>query len=115
MTFEEAFYWAAAWYNGCGDEFDSVIRYLRIQRSNPNFKGHLINGERKTISKPEFIKSDGSTPVLELFWMILVEMYGDYGTSPRSGWMYVDELDECLNHLSEIRRKTWASEFEDDV
>lgn len=107
MTFEEAFYWATAWYNGYDDDFDSVIRYLRIQRLNPNNK--------KTISKPQFIKSNGSTPELELFWMILVEMYGDYGTSPRSGWMYVDELDECLKHLSEIRRKTWASEFEDDV
>lgn len=107
MNFEEAFYWAAAWYNGQGDDFDIVIRYLKTQRSNPNHK--------KTISKPQFIKSDGSTPELELFWMILVEMYGDYGTSPRSGWMYVDELDECLNHLSEIRRKTWMSEFEYDV
>lgn len=107
MNFEEAFYWAAAWYNGLGDDFDRVIRYLKAKRHDSNNK--------KTISRPEFIKSDGSTPELELFWMILVEVYGDYGTSPRSGWMYVDELDECLNHLSEIRRKTWASEFEDDV
>lgn len=105
MNFEEAFYWAAAWYNGLGDDFDRVIRYLKDNSKSDD----------KTIKTPDFIKTDGSTPELELFWMILVEMYGDYGTSPRSGWMYADELSECLEHLSEIRRKTWASEFEDDV
>lgn len=107
MNFEEAFYWAAAWYNGCGDDFDKVIRYLKAKTHNPGYK--------KTISRPQFIKSDGSTPELELFWMILVEMYGNYGTSPRSGWMYVDKIDECLKHLSEIRRETWGSEFEDEL
>ena len=105
MNFEEAFYWAAAWYNGYGDEFDRIIRYLKTQRLS----------SKHAISRPQFIKTDRSTPELELFWMILVEMYGDYGTSPRSGWIYVDKVDECLKHLSEIRRKTWASEFEDDV
>lgn len=105
MTFEEAFYWAAAWYNGCGDDFDRVIDYLQ------NISEH----RDAPIKRPDFIKSDGSTPELELFWMILVEMYGNYGTSPRSGWIYPDENDECLNRLSEMRRKTWMAEFEDDV
>lgn len=105
MNFEEAFYWAAAWYNGLGDDFDRVIRYLQ----------NASKTNDRSIKRPDFIKSNGSTPELELFWMMLVEMYGDYGTSPRSGWIDMDEVNECLNHLSEIRRKTWASEFEDDV
>lgn len=101
MTFEEAFYWAAAWYNGQDEYFNKVIIYLQS----------INTSSCTTVKRPDFIKSDGTTPELELFWMILVQLYGDYGTSPRSGWIYIDNLEKCVENLIEIRRKTWCADI----
>lgn len=38
----------------------------------------------------------------EIFWMILVLLFGDYGTSPRRGWLYIQNKDGILKFLNAI-------------
>ena len=38
----------------------------------------------------------------EIFWMILVLLFGDYGTSPRRGWLYIQNKDGILKLLNAI-------------
>lgn len=39
---------------------------------------------------------------LEMIWMFLVLLFGDYGTSPRTGWIEEDNFVELYNFLEEI-------------
>ena len=38
----------------------------------------------------------------EIFWMILVLLFGDYGTSPRRGWLYIQNKDGILKFLNTV-------------
>ena len=96
MTFEDCFYWSY-WYNGYEDDLDEIIEYLKKKKNSGS-----------SIFRPDTIKSDGSTPLLELFWMILVVQYGEYGTSPRSGWITNDKIGECIDHLENKRKDIWG-------
>ena len=37
---------------------------------------------------------------LNVLWLLLVEMFGEYGTSPRSGW--IEKRKECADFLETI-------------
>lgn len=37
---------------------------------------------------------------LNVLWLLLVEMFGDCGTSPRSGW--IERRSECANFLETV-------------
>lgn len=99
-SFEENFYWSAAWYNGYEDEFDKVLNYLKDRKT---IKENELYFE---IPKPDFIKPEDE--IMELYWMLLVFTFGNYGTSPRSGWIYRDKLDDCINHITEMINKTYG-------
>ena len=38
----------------------------------------------------------------EIFWMILVLLFGDYGTSPRRGRLYIQNKDGILKFLNTV-------------
>lgn len=50
----------------------------------------------------------------DIIYGFLVLMYGDYGTSPRSGWIvyYADEITNAIDHLIE-KYKQQAEEEEE--
>lgn len=98
-SFEENFYWSVAWYNGYRDEFDKLLYYLKNQQKNTNSDTYLIRS-------PDFITTENE--IMELYWMQLVQTFGDYGTSPRSGWIYRDKLNDCINHITEMINKTYG-------
>ena len=52
----------------------------------------------------------------DIIYGFLVLMYGDYGTSPRTGWIenYLDEITECINELIEIYKRAAEEEEEDE-
>ena len=54
-----------------------------------------------------FIKSSNRTHDGDIIYGYLVLMYGDYGTSPRSGWIenYFNEIAECINYLMEAYKQ----------
>lgn len=39
---------------------------------------------------------------LQFVWGMLVLMFGDYGTSPRTGWLNVDEDQKLLDFLNDM-------------
>ena len=74
MTIEEAIA-TALWYNGL----------IGIVESWADLKPN----EYKHITEPYFdmdIEKEAKAQ-LQIVWMILVLLYGDYGTSPRFGWI----------------------------
>lgn len=38
----------------------------------------------------------------EIFWMALVLLFGDYGGSPRRGWLYIKNKDGILKFFNAI-------------
>lgn len=46
-------------------------------------------------------------------WMLLVGMFGSWGTSIRSGW--IEKTKECANYIRELCRKAKGEETEEDA
>lgn len=53
--------------------------------------------DKYSISKPDFILTERN----QLIWELLVIAYGDYGTSPRSGWLSIENKKEILEILKD--------------
>lgn len=65
---------------------DQPLRYTK------NYLIHEADKGNESINRPEkYPNTDGRTQY-EIFWMLLVAMFGDYGTSPRCGWVYKDNV-----------------------
>lgn len=87
-SFEDAFFISLN-YNGYEDIVSKLIDFIK-------------DGETDII-RPDFIDD----PVTELLWMILVIKFGNYGTSPRSGWIETKNKDRAIsllqnNHLMNL-------------
>lgn len=39
---------------------------------------------------------------LQVIWMICVELFGEYGTSPRSGWIEPENKDDFYKFIDDI-------------
>ena len=46
-----------------------------------------------------------------MIWMLLVGMFGNWGTSIRSGW--IDKIPECIEFIDEICKESWEAEVRD--
>ena len=44
-------------------------------------------------------------------WMLLVGMFGDWGTSIRGGW--ITDMDECIAFIDELCKDCWQREADD--
>lgn len=82
------------WYNGHFDQIREWIDKLKATE------------EGKLCHCPD-IDDHG----LEVFWMLCVLMFGNYGTSPRSGW--IEDCTGCIEFLKTITKKT--AEYSDFV
>ena len=40
----------------------------------------------------------------QVIYMILVVLFGDYGTSPRGGWLYMENKEKILNFIDLITK-----------
>lgn len=78
------------WYNGYREEIKDLLRYIKIS-------------EEECIGMPCFLRviSDCDYP-MRLLWSTLVMRYGDFGTSPRTGWLLKETKDECVEELQEF-------------
>lgn len=66
---------SVVWYNGLGEIVSSWAN------KEPDMSGYIRPDYREQGYDVETVES------LDLIWMIAVLLYGDYGTSPRSGWI----------------------------
>lgn len=78
------------WYNGYREEIVDLLRYIK-------------NCKEENISMPCFLSviTDCDYP-MRLLWSTLVVRFGDYGTSPRFGWLLQETKDECVEELQDF-------------
>ena len=82
------------WYNGIGD----IV--LSWGNKEPDLSGYITPDYRDKGYDIETVTS------LEFIWMVAVLMYGDYGTSPRSGWIEsCSEFKMFINSITKTYRE----------
>lgn len=84
---------SVVWYNGYWVIVKKWIEALEDPKSNH-------------IHRPDEYRGDGG---LEILWMICVLLFGNYGTSPRSGW--IEKTKECREFLIWLTKN--AKEYEE--
>lgn len=91
-SFDKAFLIYTAWYCNDGPEIDRFIEWLEKQERNSQYGlDHVHIGPKE---KEDFEEID-------LLLSCLILMFGDYGTSPRYGW--IEQVDNALNWLRYVR------------
>ena len=82
------------WYNDLGEY---VVAWKALE---PDMTGY-ISPDYRLVEYPEWIVTQ-----LEMIWIIAVSLYGDYGTSPRSGWiMRIDDFYEFIDRITKTYRR----------
>ena len=88
----------------------SVVFYNGLSEQLKVAKEHLLTQKQKikdgefdvNTCRPDCLCSfdnDGNSndfEQFEVFWMLLVLMFGDYGTSPRYGWINCEQIDDAI-------------------
>lgn len=86
-----------AYYDG----YDEVLRaiaddmedFLKNRVSEYTYKTYFLNEVNEHVTHIEWDSE------LMVFWEYLVLKFGDYGTSPRSG--YIEKIEECIKFIRE--------------
>lgn len=101
------------WYNGLLEKnSDELIRFENISR--PKYDENclilkLISILRETeddiltlssLEEKYNIDMSSTDKELNVLWILLVEMFGDCGTSPRTGW--IEKRKDCADFLETI-------------
>lgn len=73
------------WYNGYSGCLEKLKDYIEE------------NKKSKHVDYPDHILKYDVNSIDGILWSTLVVMFGEYGTSPRFGW--IDEVGECLYFL----------------
>ena len=87
----------ALWYNVGADAIKTIVDKLK----------ELSLGESNMCFSEDIDKDWYFDKELNTYWTMFVLMYGDYGTSPRSGWIEktkesMDFFEGLYNDLKEI-------------
>lgn len=85
---------SVTWYNGLCEEIE---RWASLPK----------NKQYNSIPVPEICWHQEQ---LQVIWMIAVNLFGNYGTSPRGGW--IEDVDGFRQFCLDIT-KTWREEKED--
>lgn len=78
---------------------DSITWYNCLAERLIQIKKDIINTKESQFIVPDDIYDDER---INLIWMILVCMYGDYGTSPRSGWLELKNKEKIINFIDKV-------------
>lgn len=73
-------------YNGHKEEIKQVIDYIK----NGNYEFEYA------ITMPEFLVINSYDYFINTLWQLTVILYGDYGTSPRYGWLDIENKEKIL-------------------
>ena len=81
------------WYNGYKEEIRALYEYIK-------------NNDGIIIQYPDRLLSDDCNKPDRILWSVLVMEYGDYGTSPRYGWIEnkqkaVEEFERFFSDFGE--------------
>ena len=82
-------------YNGYEDVLKDISDYILYNDG----------GEYRSYSYPKkILKSHRVDEFPNIVWALMVIMFGDYGTSPRFGWIGIENKDKALAFLNSINR-----------
>lgn len=84
------------WYNGI---YEPLLD-LKKDLLNCDIKGHYTKCNDNLEYKHELFYDNQ----FEVFWMMLVLMFGDYGTSPRSGWLCLENKEKIIEFIDKITK-----------
>lgn len=85
---------AVTWYNGLAE---TVIKWINLEPEDGSIHcPHRYCGS-EDIEPPDYAQ-------LQVLWMIAVIMFGDYGTSPRFGW--ITNIEAFRLWISDITKTT---------
>ena len=80
----EALLWVLL-YNGYDDKIMRIYNYLKE------------NADKSQVSYPDWLSDDVDAPD-RILWSVLVMLDGDYGTSPRYGW--IDKPKSAIERMA---------------
>ena len=90
-------------YNG----LDDFLNYLMTEISGDNISKLSVENVKifyyeMNPHEDEWIFSTYDYGQLEIIWMFLVYMFGDYGTSPRTGWIDKENFKDVADYIDMI-------------
>lgn len=88
-----------ACYNGWEDDVKNIMRSLK--------QSYKLENELGSVQRPAWKKKCGKDKIEEfggIFWSWLVLGYGEYGTSPRFGWIYRDNAQALYDIMDNLLR-----------
>lgn len=86
---------SVTWYNGLAEE---IIEWKNL------------TSEGFGVSRPEI-----DDPQIEVIWMICCVLFGDYGTSPRSGWITdIMGFHEFIDMITKTQQEHNKQEVDND-
>lgn len=77
------------WYNGYEENIKQIITYIK----------NCSKKSTHNILFPEFLREIDCDDYIRVFWSVLVVLYGDYGTSPRFGWLDSEEVSDIIEDI----------------
>lgn len=80
------------WYNGIYEPLLKLKEIISIYDEDRFI--HVLRPEEDIFKNEQF----------EIFWMMLVLQYGDYGTSPRTGWLEMDNKTKIITFIDKITK-----------
>lgn len=90
------------------DSLDSVVWYNCHYYKLNEIKQELLKKQDSGNYKYDY----GNDEQFQVIWMILVCLFGDYGSSPRSGWLEMNYKDKIINFIDNI---TTTARNEDEI
>lgn len=101
---------SVTWYNGLAEYV------MKWKTDCPRVKGTIVRDET-------YCCGEVDSPIydqLQVIWMICVELFGDCGTSPRSGWIedeegfckFIDDITALQRDYDERDGKTEGGQHE---
>ena len=81
---------SVTWYNGLAEYV------MKWKTDCPKVNGTIVSEESYCCGEIDSVIYDQ----LQIIWMIFVELFGDCGTSPRSGW--IEDVDGFCKFIDDI-------------
>lgn len=99
-------------YNGWYDTLQEIKRYIQTE-----LKNNLDESSYYGIIRPKFLRNIDSDLFPCIIWSILVLQCGEYGTSPRTGWIEKGRAEDAIKIIDALCARTeecQACSWEDD-